>query len=131
MHFHCLIFFSKLNNIPFSVFTTVYISIYLLKCVLTASIFWQLLINYTMQICVDTYFQFFWVNTKECDGWSLRQGYAYITPSDPMDCSLPDFSVHVIFHLYNGRRQWQPTPVLLPGKSHERRSLVSCSPWGR
>ena len=29
------------------------------------------------------------------------------------------------------RRQWHPTPVLLPGKSHERRSLVGCSPWGR
>ena len=28
------------------------------------------------------------------------------------------------------RRQWQPTPVLLPGKSHRRRSLVGCSPWG-
>ena len=28
------------------------------------------------------------------------------------------------------RRQWQPTPVLLPGKSHERRGLVGCSPWG-
>ena len=25
------------------------------------------------------------------------------------------------------RRQWQPTPVLLPGKSHGRRSLVGCS----
>ena len=30
-----------------------------------------------------------------------------------------------------GRRQWQPTPVLLPGKSHGCRSLVGCSPWGR
>ena len=29
------------------------------------------------------------------------------------------------------RRQWHPTPVLLPGKSHRRRSLVGCSPWGR
>ena len=29
-----------------------------------------------------------------------------------------------------GRRQWQPTPVLLPGKSHGWRSLVGCSPWG-
>ena len=28
------------------------------------------------------------------------------------------------------RRQWHPTPVLLPGQSHERRSLVGCSPWG-
>ena len=26
---------------------------------------------------------------------------------------------------------WHPTPVLLPGKSHGRRSLVGCSPWGR
>ena len=24
-----------------------------------------------------------------------------------------------------------PTPVLLSGKSHGRRSLVGCSPWGR
>ena len=29
------------------------------------------------------------------------------------------------------RRQWHPTPVLLPGKSHGPRSLVGCSPWGR
>ena len=26
---------------------------------------------------------------------------------------------------------WLPTPVLLPGKSHGRRSLVGFSPWGR
>ena len=29
------------------------------------------------------------------------------------------------------RKQQQPTPVLLPGKSHGQRSLVGCSPWGR
>ena len=40
-------------------------------------------------------------------------------------------------HLIKGRygkpqrRQWHPTPVLLPGKSHGRRSLVDPSPWGR
>ena len=28
------------------------------------------------------------------------------------------------------RRQWHPTPVLLPGKSHGWRRLVGCSPWG-
>ena len=28
------------------------------------------------------------------------------------------------------RRRWQPTPVLLPGKSHGQRSLVGCNPWG-
>ena len=29
------------------------------------------------------------------------------------------------------RRQWHPTPVLLPGKSHGWRSLEGCSPRGR
>ena len=33
--------------------------------------------------------------------------------------------------IYFRRRQWQPTPVLLPEKSHRWRSLVGCSPWGR
>ena len=28
------------------------------------------------------------------------------------------------------RRQWHPTPVLLPGRSHGWRSLVGCSAWG-
>ena len=28
------------------------------------------------------------------------------------------------------RRKWQPTPVLLPGKSYGWRSLVGYSPWG-
>ena len=28
------------------------------------------------------------------------------------------------------RRQCHPTPGLLPGISHGRRSLVGCSPWG-
>ena len=32
---------------------------------------------------------------------------------------------------YLQRRQWHPTPVLLLGKSHGRRNLVGCSPWGR
>ena len=32
---------------------------------------------------------------------------------------------------YIRRRQWHLIPVLLPGKSHGRRSLVGCSLWGR
>ena len=31
---------------------------------------------------------------------------------------------------HNCTHQWQPTPVLLPGKPHGWRSLVGCSPWG-
>ena len=29
------------------------------------------------------------------------------------------------------RREWQPTPVFLPGEFHGQRSLVGYSPWGR
>ena len=37
----------------------------------------------------------------------------------------------VWFSMYSiGRRQWQPTPVLLPGKFNGRWSPVGCSPWG-
>ena len=36
-----------------------------------------------------------------------------------------------VYPVWNWRRQWHPTQVLLPGKSHGRRSLVGCSPWGR
>ena len=38
-----------------------------------------------------------------------------------------------LFNLYAEyiwRRQWHPTPVLLPGKSHRQRSLLGCRPWG-
>ena len=34
------------------------------------------------------------------------------------------------FRTFIRRRQWHPTPVLLPGKSHGQRSLVGCRPWG-
>ena len=37
----------------------------------------------------------------------------------------------VLPYTQSRRRQWQPTPVLLLGKSHGRRSLVACSPWSR
>ena len=44
-----------------------------------------------------------------------------------------DFSMNINYHIgcYSQRRQWQPIPVLLPGKSHGWRSLVACSPWDR
>ena len=39
-----------------------------------------------------------------------------------------DMDIYVYINFQ--RRQWQPTPVLVPGKSHGQRSLVGCSPWG-
>ena len=29
------------------------------------------------------------------------------------------------------RKEWQPTPILLPGESHGQRRLAGNSPWGR
>ena len=51
-------------------------------------------------------------------GKGVRQGYV-LSPC--------------LFNLYAEyirRRQWHPTPVLLPGKSHGQRSLTGYSPWG-
>ena len=39
---------------------------------------------------------------------------------------LPEFKPN---QMSGRRRQWQPTPVLLPGKSYGRRSLLGYSPW--
>ena len=47
---------------------------------------------------------------------SLRGGHDWVT-------SLS------LFTFMHWRRKWQPTPVLFPGKSHGRRTLVGCSPW--
>ena len=43
--------------------------------------------------------------------------------------SLLLFSHHPVFSVT--RRQWQPTPVFLPGESQRRGSLVGCRLWGR
>ena len=44
-------------------------------------------------------------------------------------------SGRVGFHPWVGRipwrREWQPTPVFLPGGFHRQRSLAGCSPCGR
>ena len=46
-----------------------------------------------------------------------------------LQCRRPGFDPQV--GKIPWRRKWQPTPVLLPGKSHGQRSLVDYSPWGR
>ena len=56
---------------------------------------------------------------------------------DPLEISLfcgRMFSILLRIYLgvkFLGHKVTLPTPVLLPGKSHGRRSLVGCSPWGR
>ena len=44
---------------------------------------------------------------------------------------IPKFVLFPVCCTFSRRRQWHPTPVLLPGKSHGCRSLEGCSPWGR
>jgi len=55
----------------------------------------------------------------------LPVSYAKLFPCVPAQAGTeyPDV-------IYIQRKQWHPTPVLLPGKSHGWRSLVGCSPWG-
>ena len=55
----------------------------------------------------------------------FEQQNKVVLDHNPKDNKYP--SVHTTVW----RRRWHPTPVLLPGKSHGRRSLVGCSPWGR
>ena len=45
-----------------------------------------------------------------------------------LQCGKPGFDPWVEKILW--RRKWQPTPVLLPRKSHGWRTLVGYSPWG-
>ena len=65
-------------------------------------------------------------------GRSLGEnGDTCICMAEPL-CGPPEtITVLLIGYIpiQNRRRQWQPTPVLLPGKSHGWRSLVGCSPW--
>ena len=44
--------------------------------------------------------------------------------------SGPITSWQIDWEIVKQRRQWHPTPVLLPGKFHGWRGLVGCSPWG-
>ena len=58
------------------------------------------------------------VGQKVCSGFSTC-------------CYGMNFLANIICISLSQRRQWHPTPVLLPGKSPGQRSLVGCSPWGR
>ena len=48
---------------------------------------------------------------------------------------FPKIKMSFFFSSWVGKtpwsRKWQPSPVLLPGKSHGQRTLVGYSPWGR
>ena len=66
---------------------------------------------------------------KICNNWDFN-GFPWWFRGESicLQCRRPRFNPWVRKILW--RRKWQPTPVLLPGKSQGRRSLVGYSPWG-
>ena len=56
-----------------------------------------------------------------------RQEYSWSGLPFTSPRGFPDLGIEP---LSPALRQWHPTPLLLSGKSHGRRSLVGCSPWG-
>ena len=70
-------------------------------------------INPLLPSCGDTWTLQRWL-LKECS-WKSLSNSAELPPHRE----------------WGQRRRWHPTPVLLPGKSHGRRSLVGCRSWGR
>ena len=87
-----------------------------------------------------------WASQQMCsDQWATNLKSDVADHSSPCAsvirmqiCELKTF-INDAYTLYNysqltyhdWRRQWHPTPVLLPEKSHGRRSLEGYSPWGR
>ena len=81
--------------------------------------------------------------TTNCFGIICWKDYPFLTVSGAFEVNplliymwvyfWTLYSVPLHLSLYQqpwyDRRKWQPTPVFLPGKSHDRRSLVGYSPW--
>ena len=61
---------------------------------------------------------------------STSRGFQLTVAAKPSFCSSQPFCHLTPPSWEFRRRQWHPTPVLLPGKSHGWRNLVGCSPWG-
>ena len=72
--------------------------------------------------CPSLVFSDNWKYTKKGLPWWLRW-YRIC-----LQCRRPEFNPWVRKSLW--RREWQPTPVFLPGESHGQRSLPGYSPWG-
>ena len=80
------------------------------------------------------------LNTSRLMGRKSNRGDICICMADSL-CYTAETNTHTaalsltqIFSLplsWLWRRQWHPTPALLPGQSHGQRSLVGCSLWGR
>ena len=57
--------------------------------------------------------------------------YGFPSGSDGIEsaCNAGDLGSIPEFGQIPWRRNWQPTPVFLPGKFHRQRNLLDYSPW--
>ena len=68
--------------------------------------------------------------------FTVQLSHPYMTTGKTIALTRRTFVGKVVSLIFNmlsrlvQRKQWHPTPVLLPRKSHGRRNLVGCSPWG-
>ena len=66
----------------------------------------------------------------KCSSKASLRWVSMLTSYQNQHYNFPDTAGTPNIIYIHQRRQWHPTPVLLPGKSHGRRSLEGCSPWG-
>ena len=59
--------------------------------------------------------------------WVLSCFYGFPSGSDSEECRRPGFDPWV--KKIPWQKEWQHTPVFLPGESHERKSPAGYSPW--
>ena len=78
----------------------------------------------TFWVVIET--RFFSLQTLACLGWGSITPDPRSLPQGPINRLLSP-AAHLLWPISG---QYHPTPVLLPGKSHGRGSLVGCSQWG-
>ena len=62
--------------------------------------------------------------------WRSLVGYSPWGRKESDTTERLHFTPFTHFILYRWRREWQPTPVFLPGESHGQRSLAGHRTWG-
>ena len=80
---------------------------------------WKFTVDVLLKAGLENFEYYF---TSTCNGGSDSKASVYNAGDQGLSPGLGRIS---------WRRKWQSTPVLLPGKSHEQKSLVGYSPWGR